>query len=107
MTTGSRRSIARSMARVIFSPTTTPMLPPMKRVLHRRDDARRCRRCARWRQITASFMPVAAMLASRRLRYGLVSVNCSGSVDVQAGVVLRSSPPSNSIRSRSAAPRRK
>ena len=29
MTTGSRRSIARSIARVIFSPTTTPMLPPM------------------------------------------------------------------------------
>ena len=24
-------------ARVIFSPTTTPMLPPMKRVLHRGD----------------------------------------------------------------------
>ena len=29
MMTGSRSSIARSMARVIFSPTTTPMLPPM------------------------------------------------------------------------------
>ena len=33
--------------------------------------------------MTASFRPVAAMLASRRLRYGLVSVNFSGSVDVQ------------------------
>ena len=30
MTTGMRPSIARSIARVIFSPTTTPMLPPMK-----------------------------------------------------------------------------
>ena len=30
MMTGSRRAIARSIARVIFSPTTTPMLPPMK-----------------------------------------------------------------------------
>ena len=30
MTTGSRAAIARSIARVIFSPTTTPMLPPMK-----------------------------------------------------------------------------
>ena len=29
MTTGVRRSRARSSARVIFSPTTTPMLPPM------------------------------------------------------------------------------
>ena len=29
MIIGLRRSIARSMARVIFSPTTTPMLPPM------------------------------------------------------------------------------
>ena len=31
--------------------------------------------------MTASFSPVAAMLVSSRLRYGLVSVNCSGSVD--------------------------
>ena len=30
MISGSRRARARSMARVIFSPTTTPMLPPMK-----------------------------------------------------------------------------
>ena len=29
--TGSLRAAARSIARVIFSPTTTPMLPPMKR----------------------------------------------------------------------------
>jgi hypothetical protein len=30
ITTGCRAGMARSMARVIFSPTTTPMLPPMK-----------------------------------------------------------------------------
>ena len=30
MMTGRRDDSARSMARVIFSPTTTPMLPPMK-----------------------------------------------------------------------------
>ncbi len=30
MTTGSRFAMAISIARVIFSPTTTPMLPPMK-----------------------------------------------------------------------------
>jgi hypothetical protein len=29
MTTGRRSAMARSIARVIFSPTTTPMLPPM------------------------------------------------------------------------------
>ena len=29
MMTGSFRAMARSMPRVIFSPTTTPMLPPM------------------------------------------------------------------------------
>jgi hypothetical protein len=31
ITSGWRSSMARSMARVIFSPTTAPMLPPMKR----------------------------------------------------------------------------
>ena len=31
ITSGVRRAMARSMARVIFSPTTLPMLPPMKR----------------------------------------------------------------------------
>ena len=29
MMSGARRSLDRSMARVIFSPTTAPMLPPM------------------------------------------------------------------------------
>ena len=31
ITSGVRRAMARSMARAIFSPTTLPMLPPMKR----------------------------------------------------------------------------
>ena len=48
MMTGARRSMARSMARVIFSPTTTPMLPPMKRVLHRGDDRLDPVQAARW-----------------------------------------------------------
>ncbi len=67
MTTGHRRSIARSMARVIFSPTTTPMLPPMKpysiaptivSMPSIRPDA----------AMIASLSPVASMLASRRVR---------------------------------------
>ena len=56
--------------------------------------------------MTASFRPVAAMLASRRLRYGLVSVNFSGSVDVSPAS-CSSQSPSNSVRSRSAALSRK
>ena len=67
MTTGQRWSIARSIARVIFSPTTTPMLPPMKlysmaatlvSMPSIRPDA----------ATTASFWPVASMLDSRRVR---------------------------------------
>jgi hypothetical protein len=57
-------------------------------------------------QMTASFMPVAAMLASRRFRYGLVSTNRSGSVDCSS-VSYSCHSPSNSVRRRSAAPRRK
>ena len=67
ITTGSRRSSARSIARVTFSPTTTPMLPPMKEYSIAATDVSipSIRPVA---QITASFMPVAAMVASRRLR---------------------------------------
>ena len=65
--TGWRRSRAISMARVIFSPTTTPMLPPMNvysiaatttsRPSSRPDAT-----------ITASFRPVLAMVFCRRSR---------------------------------------
>ena len=65
MIIGRRVASARSMPLVIFSPTTTPMLPPMKPYsiaatiasypsMHPRATT------------TASFMPVAAMLAFRR-----------------------------------------
>ncbi len=67
MTTGRRPSIARSMARVIFSPTTTPMLPPMNVYSMAATDVSMpsIRPVA---QITASFIPVEAIVASRRLR---------------------------------------
>ncbi len=56
--------------------------------------------------ITASLRPVAAMLASSREWYGLVSVNLSGSVDVSPWSYACHSP-SKSARSRSAALKRK
>ncbi len=105
MMTGSRPSIARSIARVIFSPTTTPMLPPMKpySIAATTVSMPLIRPVA---VITASFRPVAAMLVSSRWRYGLVSVNFSGSVDVRPRSYSCQSP-SNSARSRSLAVRRK
>ena len=65
MMTGCRRSIARSMARVIFSPTTTPMLPPMNPYSIEAT-------IAGWPSIApdatiiASLRPVDSMLAFRR-----------------------------------------
>ena len=56
---------------------------------------------------TASFWPVASMLDSRRVRYGLVSVNFSGSVETSPLSYSVNAPSSNSIRRRSAAPMRK
>ena len=55
---------------------------------------------------TASFMPVASMLAFRREAYGLVSVKCSGSVEVRPRSYSVQGP-SNSVRSRSSEPIRK
>ena len=81
MMSGRRPAMARSIARVIFSPTTTPMLPPMNEysIAATTVSMPLIRPVA---VITASLRPVAAMLASSRLWYGLVSVNLSGSVDV-------------------------
>ena len=106
MTTGRRPSSARSIARVIFSPTTTPMLPPMKlysiaattvSIPSRRPEA----------TITASLRPVDSIVAFKRVLYGFVSVNCSGSVDTRFLSYSLHTPSSNSIRRRSVAPRRK
>ena len=65
ITIGIRRSSARSIPRVIFSPTTTPMLPPMKpysiaaTIVSMPSSAPVA-------TITASLRPVAATPASRR-----------------------------------------
>ncbi len=82
MTTGERRSMARSMARVTFSPTTTPMLPPMN-VYSMAATSVSIPSRSPVAEITASFPPVAAMLDFSRLLYGFVSVNSSGSVDTR------------------------
>ena len=83
ITTGALRSIARSIARVIFSPTTTPMLPPMNEysIEAMTVSMPSSRPVA---VTTASFMPVEAIVDSRRLLYGLVSWNSSGSVDTRS-----------------------
>ena len=58
--------MARSIARVIFSPTTTPMLPPMKAYSIAATDVSipSIRPVA---QITASFKPLSAMPVSSRV----------------------------------------
>ncbi len=97
---------ARSAARVIFSPTTTPMLPPMKPYSM---DAITTGIASSVPLPTtiASLSPVDLMLASSRLRYGLVSVNVNGSSERRSGSWSVHAPSSNSIRSRSAAVMRK
>ena len=49
----------------------------------------------------ASLRPVEAMVCCRRWRYGLVSVNCSGSSEIRFGKCSVYRPSSNSARSRS------
>ncbi len=83
ITTGARRSIARSMDRVIFSPTTTPMLPPMKGYSIAAITVSMPSSLP-VAVTTASFIPVEAMVASSRFLYGLVSWNSSGSVDTRS-----------------------
>ena len=105
MMTGERDSIARSIDRAIFSPTTTPMLPPMKpysiaativRTPSMVPDA----------VMTASFWPVASMPAFSRALYGFVSVKPSGSVEIRPRS-YSTHASSNSIRRRSVAFMRK
>ena len=66
MITGMRPAIARSIARVIFSPTTTPMLPPMNEYSIAAMEVS-MPLTVPVAAMTASLRPVAAMLVSRRL----------------------------------------
>ena len=84
MTTGSRAAMARSMPRVIFSPTTTPMLPPMKPYsIDAMTVGMPSMRAGRRRSRRPS-CPVLAIDAFSRALYGLVSVKPSGSVETRS-----------------------
>ena len=84
MITGALRARAISMPRTIFSPTTTPMEPPMK--LYSIAATTVSMPLIRpTPTITASFWPVDFCVFARRDLYGLVSVNFSGSFDVRFG----------------------
>ena len=65
ITTGCWYSMAASMARVIFSPTTTPMLPPMNEYSIAATTTSLPPICP-LAVTTASSMPVEAMVVSRR-----------------------------------------
>ena len=70
MMTGWRRSSAISMARVIFSPTTTPMLPPMNVYSIAATTTSRPSSCP-VATITASLRPVASMVVLQPIAIGL------------------------------------
>src|SRR5713226_9701280 len=78
---GWRVSMASSMPRVTFSPTTAPMEPPMKpnSIEHMTTG-----RPLSWPSavMTASFMPSFFLASRRRDAYDLVSTNLRGSVEV-------------------------
>ena len=93
------------MPRVIFSPTTTPMLPPMK-PYSMAATTTGMPSSVPLPTMIASRRPVAAWLARRRSRYGLVSVKPSGSLE-ESPASCSSHGPSRSDRSRSAAVMRK
>ena len=82
MMTGLREESPRSIARVIFSPTTTPMLPPMKAysiaAIHHHIEAVQTSGGHDDRVLEAGALLIDER---RRSRYGLVSVNFSGSFD--------------------------
>ncbi len=67
MMSGTRSASARSAARVIFSPTTTPMLPPMK-AYSIAAITTGMPSMAPVPMMTASLRPVLRMLSVRRVR---------------------------------------
>ena len=71
------------MTRVIFSPTTTPMLPPMKAYSIAATTHVRARRCGRSRRSRRPSAPWPAASAAAAPLYGLVSTNSRGSVETQ------------------------
>src|SRR6478672_4437531 len=82
ITMGTRASVACSMARVMASPTTAPMLPPMNAYSIELTITVRPFSLPR-ALITASFNPVSACACLRRAEYALRSTNFKGSVEVR------------------------
>src|ERR1700730_18261152 len=99
MTMGTRVSVACSMARVIASPTTAPMLPPMNAYSIELTIRVRPFNLPR-ALITASLRPVSNCACFRRDEYALRSTNFSGSVEARFA-----SETSYSLSSRSCARR--
>ena len=92
------------MPRVIFSPTTTPMLPPMNGVLHRGDHDLEAVETARSPTMTASLRPVAAIVCLQPIAVRLGVGELQRIVRGERREVLgRTRPSSNSDRRRSAA----
>ena len=77
---GVRDCAARSTARVIASPTTAPMLPPMKAYSITLATTGRPWSLP-WALMTASLSPVSSCACRSRLEYGFRSTNFNGSVD--------------------------
>ena len=102
ITSGMRRCRARSTARVMISPTTTPMLPPMK-LYSMATTASSSPSRRPTAESAASRRPVAARPAASRSTYGFLSSNCKGSVDSRPRSNAVQAPSSNSEASRCAA----
>src|SRR6185369_11274451 len=82
MTIGTRVSVACSMARVMASPTTAPILPPMN-AYSIELTITVCPFNLPRALITASFSPVSACACFSRAEYALRSTKCRGSVEVR------------------------
>ncbi len=95
MTTGRCLSMASSIARASFSPTTEPMLPPRK-PNSKTASTVGCPPIDAMPQMTASSVEVFWAAARTRSRYFLVSLNASGSV-VASAVSRSSNEPASAI----------
>ena len=101
VTNGSRRLAARSIARATFSPTTQPMLPPMKP----KSSTARTEGLPPMEQVpvtTASDRPVRLWSRNSRCLYDTLAEKDNGSSDETLRFVSRNVPGSarESIRSR-------
>jgi len=106
-TTSERRSAsARSAARVIFSPTTLPIEPPMNSK-SMTTSSTGFPPIVALPAMAASFSPLFSCAAAMRSGYGLLSTNPSGSPEARSLSCSANDPLSTSISMRSRAPIRK